>query len=300
LEGLILRQNAMRRRQDHEGNKHNSFFHHQHSVKTKMVRIGLEITHTCDKCCPRCNHRVATSPYKHMTMEQYQTVAQAMVGLNIREVLLIGGEPLMHPQFSQLLRQVHDDFPRADLLLSTNGSRLHLLNNDDRCLFKRITLSFYGKFNQDVVRKIIEVPSQYPNVFFADSRKLDDPNIDPRLDEEKARHCHIMCRQRCVRIIGTRVYGCCIAEALERHYGTEKVHMELRPGWHEVFKSLPTYKVCQRCYVAAQLQQSSIVRCKARVTFKLRNSLAGMVYRLVKRSVTRRKLRQCIGIANGV
>jgi hypothetical protein len=238
-----------------------------------------------------------------MTMEQYYIVVQAMVGLDVCEVLLTGGEPLIHPQFSQLLWRLHNDFPKADLLLQTNGSHLNLLSHSERGLFKQIAMSFYGEFNQDIVNKVIEEPLQYPNVFLSDCRHFDDPDIDPRLDEEQARYCHILCCHRCVRILGTRVYGCCIAEAIERHYGTEKVHMELRPGWYEEFKSLPTYKVCQRCSVAARLIQSSAARHKARVfKFLLNNPVAVpavTAYRLAKRSVMRRRLWHCVGSTSG-
>jgi hypothetical protein len=252
-----------------------------------MVQFDLEITHACNKHCPFCDQRIASSPFKHMSWEQYARVVDAMRGLKVGLVRLIGGEPLMHPEFSGLVRRVRNDFPGAAMVMTTNGALLDLLRAEERRIFARITVSYYGAFNAAIVRRMLLSPKEYANVYFTDSRWMYDPDLDPNLDEKTARRCLKGCSQTCVRVIGERIYGCCIAEGIERHYKTEKVHCELRPGWPSEFAALPTYKACQRCYYAGQLASNWRTAIASRTLSALANNRLGNVARKMNRFLTR-------------
>jgi hypothetical protein len=262
-----------------------------------VVQIGLEITHACNRSCPLCSHRIASSPYTYLTMEQYEQTRLSMEGLDVREILITGGEPLVHPNFKELMARVRADFPRAALLMATNGTFVDTLSPAERACFKRITVSYYGPFNRDVVRKIVHTPGDYPNVHIVDSTRMFDPYRDPCLNEEQARVSHSRCDQRCIRIIGTRVYGCCLAEGTERYYKTPTVHMEIAPGWMDRFPELPTCQACRHCWYAQDLLQSrGLPYASVIKRAMIRSNHIGHLARLVNRRLMRAKLRKTIGL----
>lgn len=261
-----------------------------------MVRIGLEITHACNKYCSLCSHRISTSNHGHLTMGQYEAIVRAMDGLAVGEVLLIGGEPLVHPEFHEILRRVRKDFSGANLMLATNGAKLHTLSDEERFAFHEISVSFYGAWNEPLVREILQSPRKYHNVHFVDSRKMMDPDHDPCLDEETARQAMNVCNSRCTRIIGTHVYGCCLADGIARTYGVKGLHTETKPGWVNEFANLPTHKACQHCFYAAILLSNNALRFKSWMYTVLDGNWAGDFARKLRRFSVRRRLRKCLSV----
>lgn len=62
------------------------------------------------------------------------------VGDNLKWLRLLGGEPLIHPQISECLKQIRGLFPNTELSLVTNGLLLGKMNQEfyDVCLNYRI------------------------------------------------------------------------------------------------------------------------------------------------------------------
>ncbi|MFX0095618.1 MAG: hypothetical protein ACFFBD_28025, partial [Candidatus Hodarchaeota archaeon] len=56
-----------------------------------------------------------------------------------------------------------------------------------------------------------------------------------------------------IRIVGTRLYNCCMAEGIERYYNTESVHVTFDENWKEKLLKIPTWKACQHCFQAGDL-----------------------------------------------
>lgn len=254
------------------------------------MHIDLIVTHACNKNCPLCDQRIATSPFKHMTWEEYGLLLEAMKGLRVRQVRLTGGEPLVHPKMSELIQRLRNDFPQAELLMATNGALLHRLTSAERDRFARITISYYGSYNHDVVQKVLRSRKEYRNIYFVDSRKMVDPDVDHALDEVVARRCFRMCAQRRPRVVGDKVYGCCLSEGIERNYRLESVHCELRPGWQREYRKLPTYKACRYCVTAHQNARNWMAACKSYALSLVVLNAVGNVARRLKRAVMRRRL----------
>jgi len=209
----------------------------------ELAELQFEITHLCNKMCPLCDHRIKHSHYTFLTAGQYKRIVSC-VERPISSIMVVGGEPLCHPYFEQIVGQMIKDFPLAKIRVLTNGKLLPGISTE---LFRQLhfVLQTYHGFNDAAV----EWHRRCRNVTVKDALAFGDPYVDPKLDKDIARQIRRSCNYQ-VRIVGTRLYGCCLAEGIERYYNTEPVHVEFDKNWQENWLNLPTWKACQHCYVA--------------------------------------------------
>jgi len=210
------------------------------------MRLELEITHRCNKNCPNCDHRIATSDYDYLVPEQYRQIRNSVQPWDFDSVLLIGGEPLMHPLFVELVWQVMADFGQHIVQVATNGKLLPRIKQGELMRLKWIIQEYPG-WNDEVVAQF----RHEPNVTVRPHRPFWDPYDDPDLDEETARRVAKAC-QRQVRVVGTRLYRCCLSEGVERYYQTDPVHVEFSENWRQDWENLPVWKACQHCFRARE------------------------------------------------
>lgn len=213
--------------------------------------LQFEITHLCNKMCPLCDHRIQHSGYTYLTMEQYRHIVSCVGRRDrIRSIMVVGGEPLCHPFFERLAWEMLGDFPQADIRVLTNGA---LLPEVSGRLFERLrfVVQAYPGFNDAVVERCRALR----NVKVQEPLEFGDPYVDPQLDAEAAKSLRLGCNYQ-VRIVGTKLYACCLAEGIERYYGTEPVHVEFDENWIANWYALPTWKACQHCYVAGRRYES--------------------------------------------
>lgn len=118
------------------------------------MSFGLEY-HLVDSCnlkCAGCSHYSSTInekiclPIDHIINDL--TLLKNKVGDNLKWLRLLGGEPLIHPQISECLKQIRGLFPNTELSLVTNGLLLGKMNQEfyDVCLKHKIEIKItdYG------------------------------------------------------------------------------------------------------------------------------------------------------------
>lgn len=208
--------------------------------------LQLEITHLCNKNCLLCDHRIRHSDYTYLTKEQYCYLVSCMEPGDIDAVQFRGGEPLCHPHFDWLVDQVTHDFGEGLIQVITNGLLLPRLSDHIRqrlCIW----ISPYAGFNDDIVAEF----RHYDNVFIRQAQVFWNPYRDPNLSDGVAKQVEAVCRKPGeVRIVGTKMYNCCMAEPVERYYHTDPAHVEFTKNWKEDWSSLPTWRACQHCFQA--------------------------------------------------
>jgi len=212
-----------------------------------MTYLQFEITHICNRNCELCDHRIRYSDYKYLTKEEYKYLVSCVGDCeSIRKILLIGGEPLCHPDFEWLVREIFKDFPNAKVRVQTNAKLIPRLPKDliAKLIFRATK---YDGFNDEVWEEY----GKAKNFEWLINGPMWNPYRDPDLPEEAAKYIHKKCGSaRDIRIVGTNMYGCCIAEGIERYYKTEPVHVIFDKNWKENFWKLPTWKACQHCFKA--------------------------------------------------
>lgn len=96
--------------------------------------LVINILDHCNLKCKGCDHFACVAdPY----LVSYQTLhndlermAEIMHGDNIMKIAVMGGEPLLHPDLLEILKDVRGKFPNAIIRLTTNGLLL-LQQKDD-------------------------------------------------------------------------------------------------------------------------------------------------------------------------
>ena len=173
-----------------------------------ISELQFEITHLRNQMCLLCDHRIKYSKYTFLTAEQYKYIVSC-IERPISSIVVVGGEPLCHPYFEQLVGRMIKDFPRAQIRVLTNGKLLPRVNPE---LSKQLyfVLQAYPGLNDAVV----EWYGHCRNVVIKEALKFGDPYVDPKLDPGIAKQLRQNCNYQ-VRIVGTRLYGCCLAEGIE-------------------------------------------------------------------------------------
>lgn len=90
--------------------------------------IELDITYACNLKCFSCNRSCGLAPTDdHLTLEQVRRFIRESIDMNIswKRIRLLGGEPTMHPQLSELVQELksfrEQHCPDVLIELVTNG-----------------------------------------------------------------------------------------------------------------------------------------------------------------------------------
>jgi len=207
----------------------------------------FEITHLCNKQCDMCSHRIKTSSFTYIEPESLDYVLSCFSKeyiKNVKKVLIIGGEPLLHPYYTKVLLKIKNKFPKAKCVVSTNGSYLDKVPEN---IFNKFVwrISEYPKFNDKIIKKY----RGKPHVSISGWGGWWDINNDPNLTPDVAKTVEKRCFHQ-VRIIGTKLYRCCLSEGIEREYNLSSVHVQMSANWEQWWKKLPVWKACQHCFKA--------------------------------------------------
>jgi organic radical activating enzyme len=96
-----------------------------HLLRTrKYFFFEVHLTEHCNLGCKGCTHfsPLAEETYVNLyRFEQDMTRMSELMGEKVNKIHLLGGEPLLHPQVDALMRITARLFPKANILLVTNG-----------------------------------------------------------------------------------------------------------------------------------------------------------------------------------
>jgi len=128
---------------------------YRHCDNTHVPRAILVITGKCNFNCRHCFNAVDNAAWQaEMSFEQCQKLFAEMADCGLHSVMFTGGEPLLHPRFDDILRELgkHDLFLETIL---TNGS---LLTGEKLSLIRgqgfrtRFEISYDGVGHHDWLR----------------------------------------------------------------------------------------------------------------------------------------------------
>lgn len=81
----------------------------------------LETTNHCNLHCSFCNRDEVIGPLQHITLENWAKLLDKIKHHPIETAKLMGmGEPMLHPQFDEILRMFKEVFPKCFVIVATN------------------------------------------------------------------------------------------------------------------------------------------------------------------------------------
>jgi len=97
-------------------------------ARNKIWRPAIEfnLTEHCNLSCTHCDHASPVMPSKLADLESFtRDIETLSTVLEAKELKLVGGEPLLHPQLLEFLEVARDVHIAERLIVVTNGVLLH-------------------------------------------------------------------------------------------------------------------------------------------------------------------------------
>ena len=106
----------------------------RHVLRRKPVlhHFEVHITDHCNLNCKGCAHFSNLCPPTFADLSEFEADMNRMAGLfsAVRQIYLLGGEPLLHPQVAEFVRVARKAFPETQISLMTNGVLVTRMNDD--------------------------------------------------------------------------------------------------------------------------------------------------------------------------
>lgn len=113
-----------------------------------LSTVWLELRRACNLHCVHCynsSEPCADDLKKILSLEDYEHLIIQLSEYDVKELILIGGEPLMYRQINELITFIHENMPNTQIVLYSN---LTLLNEEHIKVLKgcnaRVVTSIYS------------------------------------------------------------------------------------------------------------------------------------------------------------
>ncbi len=99
--------------------------------KPVLYHFEVHITDHCNLSCKGCAHFSNLCKPTFADLAEFESDMNRMASLvSVRQIYLLGGEPLLHPQVAEFVRVARKAFPRTRIYLMTNGMLVTRMNED--------------------------------------------------------------------------------------------------------------------------------------------------------------------------
>jgi len=218
-----------------------------------ITKVSIPLTRVCNRSCPDCGVRRTLTWFdkgiteKEVPLDELMWVGQQLG--HLESVEFAGGEPTLHSQFATLAERVGDMFDCHHFMLVTNGliakqpERLHLLKKFQSIYVSHYTEAFAANYpgqrpNTTEVNTIREYCEANGIPLWIQGWNKHTPYVDGPFDINR-------CSQPYSNQLGyyeRRLYGCCVAYALEKKGNS----IPLTLDWRDHLPELTT--PCDTCF----------------------------------------------------
>jgi hypothetical protein len=224
--------------------------------------VQIDITNCCFKSCLYCsryNRHLRKDQRRHMTMEQFITALDSlkhwptMIGI-------IGGEPLLHPQFVEFCEEIKMRFPKQKMGLWTSGPKSYQPN------IKLITETFgFIAYNEHSQKQLNTCKHQPLTV------AMNEVILDEDLRKQLIDDCWVQ-RTWCATINHFGAYFCEVAAAYDVLMNEGINAWPVTPDW---WRKTPDQfqnevgKFCHTCGMAIPMEREFIKNRVEKFTLEL-------------------------------
>lgn len=91
--------------------------------KPVLYHFEVHLTDHCNLNCKGCTHFSNLCPPTFADVTEFEADMERMAGIfsKVRQIYLLGGEPLLHPQVAEFCKVARTHFPKARIYLQTNA-----------------------------------------------------------------------------------------------------------------------------------------------------------------------------------
>ena len=86
-------------------------------------KIDVHVVEHCNLNCKGCSHYSPVAQKEFLDPKEYEKVLPCLARIekSIGQIQLLGGEPLLHPQFPKLIRLTRSYLPHTKINVLSNG-----------------------------------------------------------------------------------------------------------------------------------------------------------------------------------
>jgi len=155
--------------------------------KLRLSYAEFYITNVCNLNCTGCNRFNSFAFKGWSSWKEYELVYQQWSEqVDIDRISIMGGEPLLNPEFDLWVAGLRKLWPRVPLAIASNGTQLHRHKDFYQTLLKdraiKINISLHNKQHKTVitqqVRDFLQAPFSYKfdNAPYSQSLTITDSN----------------------------------------------------------------------------------------------------------------------------
>jgi len=103
--------------------------------KIRLPHISIDITKGCNMQCEHCSHLAPLLKGFFSKEELIESLASWSQKLQPKRFAILGGEPLLHPNFEEIVFATHQHWNHSDIVIISNGM---LIGNLDDSVLQKI------------------------------------------------------------------------------------------------------------------------------------------------------------------
>jgi MoaA/NifB/PqqE/SkfB family radical SAM enzyme len=193
----------------------------KNAATTKLTRLSVEynLTEHCNLTCYACDHASPLLPKKFASVDEFSRDFTALAQVfHSKQLRLLGGEPLLHPQLLEFLTEARRIRVADEIVLITNGVLLHEAPDKLWKLINELWVSAYPgvrrRLNDADCAEICETHDVRFHLMRVES--FNRTIINNRIDDSKLvktifRNCKLAGEISCHTVHEGRFYKCAIA-----------------------------------------------------------------------------------------
>lgn len=212
-------------------------------LKNDELNFEINLVDHCNLNCQSCNHFSPIAKEWFLDVNQLENdlkQLQKLYGYDINRVMLLGGEPLLHPKLDEVLRVSRECMPHTSIEIVSNGLLLPKMNGKFWNLLHQLNISlvvtvYPVKFDYSYCKELTTqygVKSNFGQASLNHDETVkttyvmpikDKPTFNPYLMYAKCAHANF-----CVVLREGRIYNCSFAANV--HYYNQYFNKHIPDG----------------------------------------------------------------------
>lgn len=199
----------------------------------------VNVVRHCNLKCKGCNHYSPIAKEKYEDPLEYEQHFRRLSELfdgEVESILLLGGEPLLHPKLTEFMRTSRENFPKTFISVMTNGILLKQQKDDfwEACREYNVVV-FVTRYPLDIDYEELKEYVENRNVRFSmvggteiSARTLwYEPKDITGSKDPKWQFSHCPQANRCYTLEGSKLFGCVTIPGIPTLNGYFNLNMDI-------------------------------------------------------------------------